>query len=257
MAYGKMAFLYDRLMADMPYDRWVDLVVGACRSSAMPIRHVVDLGCGTGECSIPLAAAGFRVTGIDRSEEMLSVAAGKAVDLAGGTVASSLRWVHQDMREWELGEAADAVVSLCDCLNYVTEERDAAAVLEQTFRQLKPGGFFLFDVLTEAQFEDYEANQPFYLNEEDLAYIWTCEWQPELSSIEHEITFFVADGSGRFERFDETHRQRAYRAEWLLERLERAGFSEIETFGDFERGPIDDRTRRAFFLARKPESAVD
>ncbi|MDF2939241.1 MAG: methyltransferase type 12, partial [Paenibacillaceae bacterium] len=246
MSYGKFALVYDRLMEDMPYGDWIAFALEAFSrkglaepgaSGADAVRPVVaDLGCGTGSIAIPLAAQGYRVYGIDLSEAMLSIAEDKSRELLSGPRGSvpGPVWLAQDMREWELDELADAAVSFCDCLNYLTEEEDVAAVFNRTFEGLKPGGVFLFDVHTEKTLLDYAENQPFVYNEEDLSYIWECGLDEELCLISHDLAFFVKEPQGGlYSRFDEAHEQRAYPLQQLNRLLAAAGFDDNRMFADF------------------------
>lgn len=265
MSYGKFAFVYDRLMEDMPYGDWIAFALeafsrkgmakpgGAGDGSSNPV--VVDLGCGTGSIAIPLALQGYRVYGIDLSDAMLSIAEDKSRDLLAGPRGSvpGPVWLAQDMREWELDEKADAAVSFCDCLNYLTEEEDVAAVFSRTFAGLKPGGVFLFDVHTENTLLDYAENQPFVYNEEELSYIWECELDEEHRLIRHDLAFFVKEPQGDlYSRFDETHEQRAYPLELLSRLLAAAGFTDIRVCADFSWQEADESATRAFFVAVKP-----
>ncbi|KIL37927.1 methyltransferase type 12 [Gordoniibacillus kamchatkensis] len=254
MTYRQFAYVYDRLMEEMPYDDWLRFAERTWAFYGIRPRTVVDLGCGTGSLSIPLAARGYDVIGIDLSEDMLAVARDKherdrQSRLAGQ--AGSLQWRLQDMREWETAEPVDAVVSFCDCLNYLTDEDDIARTFRATYAALRPGGVFAFDVHTPRQLEAYAATQPFTLDEDDIAYIWTCEYEERRLEIEHSITFFAAEPSGLFRRFEETHTQRAYPLDWLERELAAAGFSNIRVCADFFDKPPNAGTQRAFFSAVK------
>jgi SAM-dependent methyltransferase len=260
-AYGQFAYCYDRLMADHPYDEWMRFVTWCWDAYGKP-ETVVDLGCGTGTLTLMLAETGCRVTGIDVSDDMLAVAQEKRAGTIGnelGGMIGGVNWLQQDMRAWELPEPVDCVVSFCDCLNYLLEEEDITRVFSRTIHGLKQGGLFLFDVHTPRQLQAYAANQPFLLDEDDIAYIWTCDYDEDRLQIEHELTIFAAERSARteraqlFRRFEETHIQRAYPLDWLKHELERAGFCRIGCFADFTREPADEqRAGRAFFAAHKP-----
>lgn len=253
MAYESFALVYDRLMADMPYPRWVEFAEAAFARHGRP-SVIAELGCGTGSVTIPLAERGYRVYGIDLSEAMLSIAQSKS---GGGLYNAAFEpiWLQQDMTEWELAEPVDAVVSFCDCLNYVTEADQVADVFRQTYSGLKPGGLFLFDVHTPATLAAYADNQPYVYNEPDLSYIWECAFDEELICIDHELTFFAREADGkRYTRFDETHTQRAYPLEQLQAMLEEAGFRGVRIYGDFSWEQADEGTERAFFVAQKPLS---
>ena len=260
--YRQFAAVYDRLMEDMPYSDWLSFARQCWNRYGIP-RTVVDLGCGTGNLSIPLARSGFRVFGIDISAEMLSVARSKWEEPQGRRgdrdEPGTIRWLQQDMRDWELPHPADAVISFCDCLNYLTEPEDVSAAIRQTYRGLAPGGLFLFDVHAPRQLERYAEEQPFVYDEPDVAYLWTSDYDEERMEFEHSLTFFIredaaAPGAGAlYSRFEESHVQRAYDPDWIAGELEQAGFELLHRTADFKWDKPNAESERLFYAARKPE----
>ncbi|WP_310551538.1 class I SAM-dependent DNA methyltransferase [Paenibacillus glufosinatiresistens] len=255
-AYGKFAYVYDELMADMPYARWLAFAEEAWERFGRRPGSVAELGCGTGSIAIPLSERGYEVTGIDLSSDMLAVAQQKLEERPGGLRRlreGGVRWVRQDMTEWELGEPVDAVISFCDCLNYVLDEQGVEAVFARTYEGLAPGGLFLFDVHHPNTLVRYDEEQPFIYDEERISYIWTCELDVPRREIEHRLSIFVREEGDRYRRFEEIHVQRAYEPEWIVAALARAGFTGIEKVADFEWLPAGDDAERLFFAAVKPE----
>jgi SAM-dependent methyltransferase len=261
-SYRQFAAVYDRLMEEMPYSEWMSFARRCWDKYGVP-KSVVDLGCGTGNMAIPLARSGFNVFGIDLSSEMLSVALSKwderpATRSRGE--AGTVRWLQQDMRDWDLPEPADAVISFCDCLNYLTEPEDVTATFRQTYAGLAPGGLFLFDVHAPKQLERYAEEQPFVYDEKDIAYLWTCDYDPERKEIEHSLTFFIQEettaksggGGSLYSRFLESHVQRAYDPDWIAEQLESAGFELLHRCADFTWDKPNEDSERLFYVARKP-----
>jgi SAM-dependent methyltransferase len=260
--YRQFASIYDVLMEDMPYAEWMNFTRRCFETYGMPAT-VADLGCGTGNIAIPLARSGFAVFGIDLSADMLAVARSKWENppergMRGGGGRGSIRWLQQDMRDWELPEPVDAVISFCDCLNYLTEENDVVQTIRRTFAGLAPGGLFLFDVHAPRQLERYAEEQPFVYDGKEVAYLWVSEYEPEARTISHDLTFFVREpsaggGDGLYRRFEESHVQRAYDPEWLSRQLASAGFELLHQCADFEweKRP-DSEAGRLFFVARKP-----
>lgn len=250
--YGGFAGVYDYLMSDMPYGEWLGWLDAYWELNGRPSR-VVDLGCGTGTISLPLAASGLRVVGIDISETMLSVAQHKEAAARSDTpFAGSVQWSCQDMRGWVWPEPADSVISLCDCMSYLLTEDDVRRTIGRVWEGLAPGGTFIFDMHHRNRIEEYAAGEPFILDEDDVSYIWTCELDEGTGTVTHRLSFFIREGD-RYVKVVETHRQRAYAEKTIVRLLEEAGFENIRSFADFSFEPIDDdSTLRMFFAARKP-----
>jgi len=252
MSYERFAYAYDRLMEGMPYGEWLSFLRASLRLFDAHPATIADLGCGTGALAIPLALEGYRVTGIDLSADMLAVARQKAERRNALARPDAIRWLEQDLREWQLDEPVDAAISFCDCLNYLLEEDDIRAAFRQTYAGLKPGGLFLFDVHTPQQLLAYAEAQPFFLNEPDVSYIWTSELDGRRVQIEHDLTIFMRDGeTDVFRRIEELHVQRAYALDWLEAELVAAGFAEVRLGADFCWQAPTRVTERAFFAAIK------
>jgi SAM-dependent methyltransferase len=258
VAYAQFANQYDRLMSDMPYPSWLSFLRQCWEQYNVTPHTIVDLGCGTGSLSLPLAQSGLHVTGIDISAHMLAVAHDKAEHLRklaqfakGGTV----QWLEQDMREWELLEQVDCVISFCDCLNYLTEEEDIQLAMKCTYAGLTPGGLFIFDVHAPQQLVGYAESQPFVMDEEDIAYIWTCDYDEDRMEIEHHLSIFdrqTEKGTELYRKIEETHIQRAYPIQWIVEQLKVSGFEVLSVSADFTFQPPVEQSERLFFVARRP-----
>ncbi|MDO7905503.1 class I SAM-dependent methyltransferase [Paenibacillus sp. JX-17] len=255
-SYRRFAYVYDELMEDMPYPDWLRFARTAWEKYGMP-KTVAELGCGTGSITIPLVNSGFEVSGIDLSADMLSVARRKMEATPQGHRLfreGSVRWLQQDMREWRLPEMVDSVISFCDCVNYLLNEDDIIATFRQTYKGLKPGGTFLFDVHHPNTLVRYDEEQPFVLDERSVSYIWTCDYDAGRREIEHHLSIFArSEEAGRdmYQRFEETHNQRAYDPDWMKVELVKAGFTDVKVYADFEWVEAGEDAQRLFFVAVK------
>ena len=135
-SYRPLAAYHDLLMAHVDYEEWVAYVLDRLGlPQRVPVDSesgdeppaLLDLACGTGTIAVALAQRGYRVIGVDRSEEMLAVAEEKA-----RRAGVDLFLICQDMRSFELAEQVDAALSLFDSLNYLVEEGDLTRALTQT-----------------------------------------------------------------------------------------------------------------------------
>ena len=114
--YQEFAYLYDKLMKNVDYQRWADHIEEIFRKNGRKPETVVDLGCGTGAVTNILAERGYQVTGVDISEDMLFVAREKA--RKSGLQVS---YICQDMTELTLHRPVDAIICMCDGFNYILE----------------------------------------------------------------------------------------------------------------------------------------
>ncbi|NBI29503.1 class I SAM-dependent DNA methyltransferase [Chengkuizengella marina] len=252
MSYEGFANYYDALMEDMPYSQWIDFAERCWIKYGKP-KTIVDLGCGTGNISIPLAKKGFQVYGIDLSSEMLTVANQKELNNLPiiNQNSGSIIWLEQDMKDLELPSFVDCIISFCDCYNYITDEVHLIQSFQKVYEYLEHKGLFIFDMLTESQFQFYAEEQPFTYNEEDLSYIWTCDYDAKHREIEHDLTIFAKHSDSNYMKINEIHTQRAYPIEWIKNQLSHIGFININVLGDFRFESPNDATKRVFFLAQK------
>ena len=136
------ASAYDVLYREKDYLGEIELLSRVFRQyAAQPVRTVLDLGCGTGNHALRLAANGYQAVGVDRSSRMLAIAEQKARGQA-----ISLRFHQADIRNVELGETFDAVLMLFAVLGYQTENDDVKSALQTARRHLRPDGLLVFDV---------------------------------------------------------------------------------------------------------------
>lgn len=130
---------YDVLYKDKDYGAEVDLVEQAFeRFASSPVKTVLDLGCGTGGHLMELERRGYRATGVDRSEHMISRARSKISNQTGVVVG--------DARTVKLGKQFDAALMMFAVLSYQLGNQDVAAALRTVRDHLEPKGLFVFDV---------------------------------------------------------------------------------------------------------------
>jgi len=249
MRYKQFAYLYDELMKDAPYDEWVRFVkdMAAKYYNHHERLRFLDLACGTGELSIRFAEAGFDVTGVDLSEDMLAVAQAKAAEKG-----VQIPFYQQNMAELEGLEHFDVIGIFCDSLNYLESEKEVVATFVHVFQSLKPDGLFLFDVHSLYKITNIFSEQTFAQNDEEIAYIWNSFPGEYPNSVEHELSFFVFDEqSQKYDRFDELHFQRTFSIDQYSQWLTEAGFTILEISADFGSGTPEEQSERIFFVAAK------
>lgn len=250
MTYGGFAYLYDELMKDVPYDQWVEKTIRSKEKYQPDAINILDVACGTGQLSIKLAEAGFNVTGIDLSEDMLSVAHTKTVEKG-----LSIPYYQQNMVEMEGLGTFDIITIFCDSLNYLGTAEEVVNTFKRVFEHLRPGGVFMFDVHSIYKMSEIFKDGTFVLNEEEISYIWQCYEGKWPNSVEHDLSFFVLDEhAGKYDRVDELHFQRTFSVsqyeQWLME----AGFDLLEVTADFHEKDPESDSERIFFIANKNDT---
>lgn len=112
-------------------------------------RQVLELGCGTGRVTIPLAqlsTAGMeRIVGLERVPEMLRAARAKAAR-QNKSVRQRLQWLLGDLRTYRAAGQFDLIIAPCGTLCHLLSLRDQSAAWQAAFANLAPGGRFVADV---------------------------------------------------------------------------------------------------------------
>ncbi len=130
--------LYDLDTADLVDD--LDFYAALARRVGGP---VLEIGCGTGRVLVPLAEAGFQITGVDNDPRMLARANAR-VEQAG--VGNRARLVEADARTLSLYEQfALAIVPLNSFLHFTSDD-DQIRALEAIRRHLRKGGLLVLDL---------------------------------------------------------------------------------------------------------------
>ncbi len=247
MSYERFAYVYDELMKDAPYTKWLIQLTAKLEKYDVQGKRLLDLACGTGEITVELAKHGFDVSGVDLSDEMLLIAQEKAANLG-----LSIPFYQQNMAELEALGQFDCVTIFCDSLNYLQSENDVVATFQRVYDHLNPSGLFMFDVHSIYKMENIFTNHTFAVNDEEVSYIWNCFPGEEPYSVEHDLSFFVKDDkTGLYDRFDEFHYQRTYTIAQYTEWLQQADFEVLEVLADLEDEPVKAETERILFVVRK------
>lgn len=251
--YSGFAEVYDRFMEDVPYEQWTEFLIGLLQREGIYDGLLLELGCGTGAMTERLAAAGYDMTGIDNSEEMLSVARTRQMEQkeAGELRGPEILYLEQDMREFELYGTVRAVVSVADTMNYLIEPEDFVQTLRLVNNYLDPGGIFIFDLKTEHYFRDVMGEQVYAENAEDASLIWENAYYEEEQLNEYALTLFLQREGGLFERCEETHYQRAYHLDEIRKMAKEAGLEFVQAVEAVSGGDWDEQTERAYVILRE------
>lgn len=214
--YESFASVYDTFMDDVPYDDWARVLIRKLKENGIEDGLVLDLGCGTGQITKRLALAGYDMIGVDRSAEMLQIAQERKD-------SCDILYLLQDIRQFELYGTVRAVISTCDSLNYITDREDLLKVFRLVNNYLDPDGLFLFDLNSLKHYESLCADNTFAESRDECSFIWENSYNRETRINEYDLTLFLQREDGLYERFLETHCERAWSVNEVETLLQEAG----------------------------------
>ena len=243
-AYHNLAASYDRLTNDVDYEATVAFYEEILKREDLAPRTVVDMACGTGSVSEILARKGYEVTGVDLSEEMLTEAMMKTMDMENRPMFSC-----QNLRDLRLPKAVDMAVCALDSLDYITDPADCEAAIRRAWKVLNPGGIFIFDVNTPEKLRAMDG-QMFIDEDDDVFCVWRGEFDEQTNICSYGMDLFQRHGNVWHRNFEE-HQEYAYSRQQLTGYLKNAGFMDIRVYGDRRLEEPNAADQRIYFSARK------
>ncbi len=200
---------------------------------------VLDLACGAGRHSVLFAEKGCRVTAVDLSENLISVA--KKCAAASGF---KINFVKCDLRNFSVSSKFDLVVNLFTSFGYFEDDLENFKLFEVSFDHLENGGYFVLDYLNK------------YFVEKNLIPESVDELDGELivqkrslkgNRVIKNISLF---NNGMEKKYRESVRM--YCKDELIRSVTNRGFEIKNVFGDFEGNCFDPvKSSRIIIIARK------
>ena len=241
--YSALSAVYDKL-GHHDYAAWSAYLVSLLKELGTPPGgRLIDAACGTGGISILLAKAGYGVTAMDISQQMLSKAAEKA-SLAGASVS----FISQDIRAMKVHRPADGILCCCDGVNYLLGDHDLMGFLISARKSLKKGGALLFDISSQAKLLAMDG-QFFGEETDDSVYLWSNTVNRDRAIITMDITLFTLAEGGLFRRHNEVHNQRIWTVDEILLLLAQSGYEAKAVYGAFTHEPPAEGCDRVQFVA--------
>ena len=206
--------------------------------------RVLELGCGTGRVSLPLARAGIDLVGIDRSAQMLARAKRHA----------SLQLIRGDIRALPFGDGVfPMVIAPYGILQSLIRPRDLTATLASVARVIEPGGSFGIDLVPDVpKWREYDNRVQLRgkAHGAQITLIESVRQDPKRHLTTFQQTYVERRGTRtREHRFDLTFRTLSVRQ--MTAQLERAGFHVDAVLGDYRGRPWDDRADVWIIMAKK------
>ena len=251
-AYTSFASVYDTFMDNIPYEEWAEYLIDLLKEYRISDGLVLDLGCGTGNMTELLASAGYDMIGVDNAEEMLEIAMEKRAKSG-----HDILYLLQDMREFELYGTVKAIVSICDSINYITEEEDLLKVFRLANNYLDPKGIFIFDFNTVYKYREVLGNQTIAEDREDCSFIWDNYYYEDEQINEYELSLFIKEqDSDLYRKYQEMHYQKAYDLETIRGLVEQSGLEYVTAYDAFTKNRPHEKSERIYVVARECAKCV-
>lgn len=228
-------------MYDLDYEKIYKFIREVLGKKSLEPELILEMACGTGGLTEKLARD-YKIHAFDLSDDMLSVCENKIR-------SKNLKLFKQNMVGFSAPASYDAIFSVGDSLNYVTDEKDFEAAIKSSYDHLKDGGIFIFDLNTEYKFKNIP---PVTVDEvEDVLYIWENIYDEEEKLNTYGVNFFRNIKDNDYKRFYEEHLERAHDLSFVKNLLEKTGFKDIEVYDDYEFKEVRDETSRYTFITRR------
>jgi SAM-dependent methyltransferase len=185
---------------------------------------ILDLCCGPGRHSVPLAKRGFKVTAVDRTKFLLDKARKRARD-----EGVDIEWVQKDMREFHRENVFDLIINMFTSFGYFNDKRDDMKVLENMHKNLRKGGAVIMQMRGKEQMAKILQPTTSEQYPDGTIFVERHEIFDDWSRIRNEWIIIKNDKAKSF-KFHHTF----YSGQELKDRLNQAGFSKVKLFGNLD-----------------------
>lgn len=240
-AYYALADWFEYLNDDCGYEEWSQYLIKALKKYVKDGAEGVDIGCGSGYFTRAMAKAGYAVTGVDISPEMLT----RAQELSSKE-RLDIPYICQSITGLTLIKKVNFAVAVNDCVNYIPKNKIGAA-FKRVYSALESGGRFMFDISSKNKLIN-KAVGVSVDDRDDVTYMSFNK--AEGDKLIMDVTLFVRTGVNLFKRFDERHLLYIYDIADIEAALTGAGFR-IEHIGG-HLGEDVNKSDRINFIATKP-----
>lgn len=246
--YKQFSDFYDQLVFDIDYEKYSNNIKEKLFLNKIYSGNILEIGAGTGNLTRELAKlSDFNILAIDNSLEMISHATEKLIEF------NNVDYIYKDMFDfnYKLYEF-DAVVSLLDVINYITEIEDLEYIFSSVYESLKEGGIFIFDINSRYKLLEVLGNNTYVYETDDIFYTWENTIDEEFDDLVYfDLNFFYKEADGRYTRIYEEQVERYHSIETISNILKNSGFTNIEYYDEDCGEYIENKTQRILFSAKK------
>lgn len=246
------ALYYDLLYSHRDIGAEVDFLERVFRDySLIPVKSVLDVGCGTGLHTIELGRRGYRAVGVDISQNMLEVARSKARGM------TNVEFVLSDATKLGFNSEFDAAIAMYGVVSYFVDDESLLGFLRSVRRAIKPGSVFVFDtwslvgvlekrVYYETPFSSFrKSGSQLAIKEEN----WRVDFLDQVAYAE--IQWSILDlAKGEIDVFKHSLKLRLFTLREIVHVLRESGFELVKTFEDYSGKPFTESSSEIVVIAR-------
>ncbi|MFT4416411.1 class I SAM-dependent methyltransferase [Fredinandcohnia humi] len=244
----------DPILYDKENDSFVDDVKFLEKWAEKVEGPIVDLACGTGRATIPLARKGIELIGVDIHRGMLEQAKKKTKH-----ANLSIRWVEQDCTSLDLGVNSPLIFMVGNSFQHFHTNEDQNLMLTSVSKHLVEGGVFIFgtrfpnnEELLQPETEEYWKS---YKDEETnrIVDVSTISSYDPITQIQHYITIRrFKDDTGNIVDEKRSNIQLRYVFPQEMERvLKENGLEIVAVYKDWNETPLTKDSNQMIYVCRK------
>ena len=250
-AYDVLAPFYDRFTDGYAHDALVASLHQLARDHGLSGNRALDVACGTGKSTKPLAGLGYDVCGCDISPEMVR----RARERLGGDGHAFVA----DMRSLPDIGPFDLITCLDDSVNFLLSGADLRRSLRSMTARLSQGGYVVFDANTISTYRNGFSSD-FVVESGETLFCWRGQTSPKAAAgsvCDATLEVFDRRDDGAFARVTSVHRQRHHAPDPVREAIAAAGLRLRAVRGLLPGGALagtaeDDEQPKLVYLAQRP-----
>jgi SAM-dependent methyltransferase len=238
------ANVYDGMNTDLTdlefYQNWLPKQKNA---------RILELCCGTGRLTIPIAKDGYKISGVDITSSMLEQAKIKASE-----AGLEIDFIQADIRNLDLREKYDLIFIPFNSIHHLYQNKDLFQALDVVKNHLKEKGLFLFDCynpniqyIVESEKEEKEITQYTTKDGRNVLIKQKMRYENQSQINRIEWNYYINNEFHSNQNLD----MRLYFPQELDSYLEWNGFTIIHKFGSFKEEEFNDSSEKQIFVCSK------
>ena len=160
-------------------------------------------------------------------------------------------YLQQDMCSFELYGTVNAIVCVCDSINYLSNTDQITTVFSLANNYLEAGGIFICDFKTKHYFRDVVADSVIAEDRDDVSFIWDNYYDEEQNVNELALSLFLKEENDLYRKTQEFHYQIGLTCEDMIRCVEQAGMELLAMYDAFTHTPATDDSERVYVIARE------